>query len=425
MAIKKVATHKRVPVKRVTRVVAREEEDEKPVVHGHAHAHSHTHTPAVPLVLYRRIALAFIIVVVAVLLIVMYLSTMQATIHIKPIAKDFSSDLIVHLSASPIDDTEIHGAVLAGTINKTKTFEPSTTGAKQVDGISTGTVTLTNKTNASQALIATTRLLSSANVLFRIDKNVVVPAGGSVDVAVHADKPGAAGDVEPGHFTIPGLTVPKQAVIFADSKETFTGGVQTVAVVSKEEIQKSIDVLKDEITNDAKDMLRAQANVGFSGGAGPGSAWDGEIFTSDVISQKASIEPDTESKSYDVTETVTITGVFYDRAALKQLFSQHLYDGLGQGQDFAGTKIDDMKVTIDQYDAAQKAASLHAHLDGKMIMTRTNKALDVGRFVGMSADEVNKTLVGDGTAESVKVDFYPFWLNRIPRLKDHVNIDFK
>ena len=415
MAIKKVATHKRVPVKRVTRVVAREEEDEKPVVHGHAHAHSHSHTPAVPLMLYRRIAIAFIIVVVAVLLIVMYLSTMQAVIHVKPVAKDFSSDLIVHTSVSPIDATEVRGVVVSGTMNKTKTFEPSASGAKQVDGISTGTVTLTNKTNAPQSLIATTRLLTSDQVLFRLDKGVVVPAGGSIDTVVHADKPGITGDVAPGHFTIPGLNAQKQISIFADNKVAFTGGVTTVAVVSKDELQKSIDALKEEITNDAKDMLRAQAGTGY----------DGEIFTSDLVSQKTSIEPDTESKSYDVTETVTVTGVFYDHTALKQLFTQHLYDGLGQGQDFNGTKINDMKVTIDQYDSAQKAASLHANLEGKMIITRTNKALDVSRFVGMSEDDVRKTLIGDGTAESVEVDFFPFWLNRIPRLKDHITIDFK
>jgi hypothetical protein len=59
-----------------------------------------------------------------------------------------------------------------------------------------------------------------------------------------------------------------------------------------------------------------------------------------------------------------------------------------------------------------------------MIMTRTNKVLDVGRFVGMSADDVSKTLVGSGVAESVKVDFFPFWLNKIPRLKDHIYIEF-
>ena len=84
-----------------------------------------------------------------------------------------------------------------------------------------------------------------------------------------------------------------------------------------------------------------------------------------------------------------------------------------------------MEVTIDQYDASQKVASIHAHMDGKMTITRTNKALDVSRFVGLSADDVRKKLVAEGVAESVTVDFFPFWLNKIPRLKDHVYIEFQ
>ncbi|OGL86491.1 hypothetical protein A3I41_04325 [Candidatus Uhrbacteria bacterium RIFCSPLOWO2_02_FULL_48_18] len=406
MATKKVATRKRVPVKRVIRVSEQAEIKMPP---------PHSHATAVPLMLYRRIALAFIVVVAAVLLVVMYLSTMQAVIHVKPVAKDFSSDLIVHTAMTPLDETDIRGTVVSGSMTKTKTFEPSGEGAKQVEGKSSGTVTITNKSNAPQALVATTRLLSTSGVLFRLDKSVVAPAGGTVDATVHADKPGITGDIGPTHFTIPGLNETKQAQIFADSKTAFTGGVQSVAVVSKAELQKSIDALKEEVLDSAKDMLRAQAGTGF----------DGEVFAADITNQKTSIKPDTESKSYDVTLTITVTGVFYDRTALKKLFSEHLYEGLGQGQDFSsGTKIDDMEVTIDQYDSTQKVASLHAHLEGQMTITRTNKALDVGRFVGMSEEDVRKTLVASGVAESVEVDFFPFWLNKIPRLKDHIYIEF-
>lgn len=414
MPTKKVSTHKRVPVKRVTRVVAKEEFELPPPA-------------AVPLLLYRRIALAFIIVVAAVLLVVMYLSTMQAVIHVIPVAKNFSSDLIVHVSGTPVDETDVRGMILSGTMTKTKTFSPSGEGAKQVEGKSAGTVTLTNKTNTSQTLVATTRLLSSDQILFRLDKNVSVPANGSIEATVHADKFGVSGDVPPGHFTIPGLNETKQTQIFADSKVAFTGGVQSIAVVSKEELQKSIDALKEEITNDAKELLRTQAIKEKTGVETV--AWSGEVFTAEITNQKASIQPDTESKSYDVTMTAVVTGVFYDRTSLEKAFTGHLYEGLGQGQDFAdfsedAKELSRLEVTIDQYNSAQKAASLHAHMDGKMTITRTNKALDVSRFVGMSADDVSKTLVGSGVAESVKVEFFPFWLNKIPRLKDRIYIEF-
>ncbi len=403
MVTKKTATKKRVPVRRVaTRSVERETR-EAPT------------NNVVSLVLYRRIALAFICVVSVVLVTVIYLSTVEATIKITPVQKEFTSDLIVHTALNPVDPTDIRGTVVNGSLAKTKTFAPTGAGAKKVEGISKGNVVITNKSSSPQALIATTRLLTKDGILFRLDKTVNVPAAGSVIVAVHADKAGVSGDIAPSHFTIPGLNEVKQASIYADSKEAFTGGEQIVAVVGQDELDASIKATQEEILNDAKDMLRAQS----------GGKLDGEEFTAEITDQKTSIKPDTESKSYDVTLTVSVTGVFYDRTSLTKLMAQHVYEGVGQGQDISGTDVSTMKVTIEQVDLKQKTASLLAHLNGRIITTRTSKALDPSRFIGLNAQQVQELLIKDGVASSVDVQFFPFWIKCVPRLKDHINILLK
>ena len=404
MVTKKAATKKRVPVRRATKVVAREIEE--PML-----ADSST----VSLALYRRIAVAFIVVVAIVLVTVLYLSTVQATLVVHAIQKDFASDLIVHTAQTPVDPTDIKGNVVSGSMTKTKTFAPTGDGAKKVEGTSKGNITITNKGAAAQPLVATTRFLTADGILFRLDKTVSVPANGSVVAAIHADKPGITGDVAATHFIIPGLNAAKQLLISADSKETFIGGEQSISVVGQSEMDAAVQATKQEMVNDARDMLRTQA----------GGTFDGEIFTGDITAQKVSIKPDTEAKSYDVTLTTTVTGVFYDRTALKALMTSHIYDGIGQGQDVSDLNADAMLVSVEQVDTKTNTASLHAHLDGHIITTRTNKALDVGRFVGLSADEAKELLVKDGTASSVDVSFFPFWISHIPRLKDHINIDLK
>ena len=403
MVTKKTATKKRVPVRRTAPRPVEKETREEPTMN------------VVSLVLYRRIALAFICVVSIVLVIVIYLSTVEATIKITPVQKQFTSDLIVHTAVSPVDPTDIKGAVVNGSLTKTKTFAPSGAGAKKVDGVSKGNVVITNKSSSPQALVATTRLLTKEGILFRLDKTVNVPANGSLVAAVHADKAGATGDVAPSHFTIPGLNEIKQASIYADSKDVFTGGVSSVAVVGQDELDAAVKATQEEILNDAKDMLRAQS----------GGKYDGEEFTAETTDQKTSIKPDTESKSFDVTLTVSVTGVFYDRTSLTKLMAQHVYEGIGQGQDISGTDVTKMKVTVEQVDLKQKTASLHAHLDGNIITTRTSKALEAGRFVGLNAEEVKELLAKDSIASSVEVQFFPFWISRVPRLKDHINIQLK
>lgn len=412
MPTKKTATKKRVPVRRApARSIEIEEDSHDSPVRNRQVPMATT----VSLALYRRIALAFICIVSVTLVAVVYLSTVEATIKITPVQKQFSSDLIVHTALNPIDPTDIKGIVVTGTLNKTKTFTPTGAGAKKVEGISKGNVTITNKSSASQGLVATTRLLTKDGVLFRLDKSVNVPAGGSIVAAVHADKAGVAGDVPSSHFTIPGLNAEKQTLIFADNTEQFVGGESSVAVVSKDELDEAIKTTQEESLNDAKDMLRAQA----------GGTFDGESFTSDIVNQKTSIQPNTESKSYDVTLTVSVTGVFYDRVALTKLMAEHVYEGIGQGQDFSGTDMTKMTVTVDQIDAKQKIASLRAHVDGNIITTRTSKSLDASRFLGLNAQEVKDLLISDGIASSVDVHFFPFWITHVPRLKDHITILLK
>ena len=404
MVTKKTAVKKRVPVRRAKKVVVEEMFDMPSTVNAN-----------VSLILYRRIAVAFIVVVAIVLAVVLYLSTVQATLVITPVQKDFASDLIVHTAQTPVDPTDIKGTVVTGSMTKTKTFAPTGTGAKKIDGVSKGSVTITNTGSAAQPLVATTRFLSTSGILFRLDKTVSVPANGSIVATVHADKLGITGDLAPTHFTIPGLNDAKQKLIFGDSKDAFVGGQSSISVVGQSEIDTAVDATKAEIVNDAKDMLRSQS----------GAAYDGEVFSGDITAQKVSIKPDTSATSYDVTLTVTVTGIFYDRTALVALMTNHLYDGIGQGQDILNPNMDAMLVTVEQVDAKAKTASLHAHLDGHIGITRTNKALDVGRFVGLSANDARNLLINDGTASSVDVQFFPFWISHIPSLKDHINIELK
>lgn len=97
--------------------------------------------------------------------------------------------------------------------------------AVPVDGFARGTVRLVNTTGTAQTLVARTRLLSAGGELFRLDAPARVPAGGGVTAAVTADQAGAAGNVGPGRFTIPGLTASLQTQIYGESQEAMTGGV--------------------------------------------------------------------------------------------------------------------------------------------------------------------------------------------------------
>jgi hypothetical protein len=367
------------------------------------------------LAFYRRIAIGFVCLVLAALLAVVYVSTVEATITITSVHEDLTSEFVVDVVETPVKNSEIAGRVLVGTLGKTGSFTPTGEGATQVDGTATGVVTLYNELSSSQPLIATTRLLTSEGILFRMKEGATVPANGSVEVEVYADQEGVSGDIGPSSFTIPGLNATKQASVYAKSTESMSGGVATISVVSEEEMQQAANQLHESLKEDAISMLEAEA----------GEDLLGESFVTEVISEEYSIEPNTEADGYDVTVTIKVIGVFYDLDALKQIAVGQLYEQIGEGREFIAINTDEMLVEVSRYQTEPEGANVHVVIEGKVITSRTSDALEVDRFTGMLPSDIYALLVGEGVATDVTVELSPFFVRRIPRMADHIYLEIE
>ncbi len=402
MPTKKTTTKKRVAVKKV---------EPKPV-------EIDIHEPgALPLMIYRRIAVTFVFVVAVVLIAVLYLSTVQAVIHVTAVQTPVTTEFVTAIRETGVENAAIQGRVVSGTLGKTQTFTPSMDEAslKDVEGVATGFVTITNTLSFDQGLVATTRLLSSDGVLFRLKDAVTVPSGGSVEAEVYADEPGASGDILPTTFTIPGLSAVRQTSVSAESSEAFTGGVTKVAIVSQEDIDKAVAEVQAGLESDAQSMLKTEV----------GEAFSDAVYLTAVQEQRVSIEPGSEAANYDVTLSIKVVGVFFDRATIESIALRKLYEGLGQGQTFVRVDPTMIELTLAAVDEEDKEATLQVNFAAQAIPSVASEALDVSQFVGMSEQEVADLLMHEGLATAVEVKFFPFWISHVPRLKDHIYIEIQ
>ncbi len=370
---------------------------------------------AMPLLLYRRIAATFIFVVAAALIAILYLSTVQAVIHIDSTQTPLTAQFITNVVSAPAQEGDVRGSVVMSALGKTQMFPATGESKKQVEGIATGEVTIVNNLTFAQPLVATTRLLSREGVLFRLKEGVVVPAGSSVTAKVYADAPGASGDAEPTRFTIPGLSAVRQVSVYAESSMLFTGGVSEMAVVSQAEIDAAASQLKESLAADAISMQKAQAKESFTGTS----------YTVEEVERTVSIEPDTQAAQFDVALSVKIATVFFDRDALLNIAKRKLYEALGKGQTFASIYADHMDVQIEDADEASQTANVQVSLSGIAISAQTSEALRADRFVGLDEEAVRSLLINEGVATNVDVEFFPFWIKTVPRLKDHISIDIR
>jgi hypothetical protein len=363
--------------------------------------------------MYKYIAFTFVFVVAVILAVVLFISTVRATIFVYPSEEVLETQFILDVVPNPTRSSEIRGHVLSGSLGKNASFTPSGSGEKKVEGVATGVVTIFNETSLDQPLVVTTRLLTPDNVLFRIDESVTVPANGSVDVPAHADEAGATGDILDAKFTIPGLNSAKQKLIYAEVKDPFSGGLAVISVLSQDDIDAAIDSVVSELEEDGKVMLRAEVGEKFTG----------ESFTISVVEQEVSEEADVEVESFDVRLTVSITGVFYDSEMIQQIAIQQLYDKLSTGREILDVKTDTMSTKIEKVDVLESMANIRVHLSGDTIVSRTSSTFEASRFVGMNEEQVVRTLIGDGVAEDVDVEFFPFWVKKVPKLADHIYIE--
>ena len=194
-------------------------------------------TPEPSVGFYRTIAVSFLVVTLVLLGIIIFFTSKKATIVVVAKTDNKNVNLDIGVAKQKTNGLSIAGIVTTTEFKWSQKYFP--TGNKTTQGLAVGSVTIYNETNAAQPLVKTTRLLTSAGVLFRLSEKVVVPAKGQVVTNVYADQPGASGNIGPSKFTIPGLNEDKQKVIYADSSKDMVGGVRTVGVLSAEDLKSA------------------------------------------------------------------------------------------------------------------------------------------------------------------------------------------
>jgi hypothetical protein len=368
--------------------------------------------PSPSMRLYRRIAVTFVAITFLALAAVVYLSFSRATVHVTPEAVNVETSFVADVVATPLAENEVEGRVVSSTFEQAKSVELAGEGNKPVEGKAGGMVTIYNNGTSTQPLVATTRLLTPDGILFRIDSGVTVPAGGSVQVMAHADVAGATGDIGPTKFTIPGLSQSLQALIYAESTQPMVGGVSYVRVVTQEDLDAAAEALRLEILEAAKSTLRLTI----------GGSYTGEVFFDEILERKSDTEPGEETGVVVVSIKLTVVGVFFQREDLLSIAEGKLYEKMPSGMEVVGVNADSLQFTVVRYDVEQQLANVSVTLVGSTTLSPTSSVLDRNAMLGKSPNEVKANLEASDAIKSVDISFTPFWLQRMPTLKDHIHV---
>lgn len=363
-----------------------------------------------PVRFYKIIAITFLCLTLLLFGAVIFMSSQKAviTIETKATPIEINNDLLI---GEGIVDQSITAIV---TTTSFLVHQPVVvSGTTEVPGIATGKVTLHNETGAAQPLVATTRLLTEDGVLFRIKSAVNVPAQGTVEAEVYADKEGATGDIGPSKFTIPGLPEAKQKVVYASSDESMTGGTKKSGVLS----QADIDVAEKQMT-DALDSEVAK--------------YLGNLYVGkEVIYSLINVEKKVNGK---IGESITngmldgkvkIALVVYDKAELKDWAEKTIQSKAVGDTSIIRSSGEEPKVTFKSYNQDLNTATLHVFSAGVASMNPASKELEKNIFFGKSRDEVKRYVSSLEHVENVNISLQPFWIQSVPQIQDHIQVIVK
>lgn len=122
-------------------------------------------------------------------------------------------------------------------------------------GRAAGSLEIRNASNQEVTLIANTRLLSSDGLLFRLDKEVTIAQNSSAEARVYADEEGAAGDLAPTTFSIPGLEAELRPLVTGLNRQSFSGGLVIESANQNALFASAEDLTTQYVTGRLKDIL--------------------------------------------------------------------------------------------------------------------------------------------------------------------------
>lgn len=271
----------------------------------------------------------------------------------------------------------------------------------------------------SMPLRENTRFMAASGEIFRTPVNVVIPGrktekgkeiAGSIDIKVIADESGPDCNIEPTTFSIPGLVgTDSYTKIYGKSFEAMKGGFKGEALkVTEEDLKKAelsvVQKLKDEGQN-ILEKKSVDSDLIFLE----------DIFQQEIKSTSSFVAANTETDKFDFSAVVKSIALLFKREDTMQLISSQL---LTDKKIYEKTLITNW--SIKEASLNRGEAIFNLYVKGEIysnIETNLKKELEKKNLS-------NARIFLEQKAEVYKVEInsWPFWIKRIPRNPNKVEI---
>lgn len=368
--------------------------------------------------LYRRIAYIFLALTLVLVGIVGYYTMVKVDIVLVPnqerVSNKFIFDIVDKDTGQATGSKALVGAVKELDVALNRSFTAS--GAEVIGEEVVGKVTIINDYTQSQPLVASTRLLSADNKLFRLRSTVTVPAGAKIEAEVYADKASEDMAVPAGKFTIPGLWAGLQDQIYAVSESAMVYQKKEKRIVKTEDIEGAVRDLKEELLAKAK----TEINGSFE-------SYDQMIYRVDEnsIDWKADSKDGEEKDSFTIDMTAKVTVVAFASKDAVSMAKDKFLATLAANKEIVVFDDNSLVYSLESQDPEAGRAVVNATFEGKVSLRNIEGVIEAKDIVGLSEKELKAYLESLPEIAGYEIKFTPNFLKRVPSLSDRIKIEIK
>ena len=306
--------------------------------------------------------------------------------------------------------------------------EFAATGSASNDGKAAGTIRVYNKVSPSTPIVlkAGTHFLSDSGKYFLTLERITIPAmqgktAGSISVKVEAEESGEAHNIGPSKFSVPKLSGTVYYYgIWAESTVDMAGGkTGNVKKATADDIDGAKAVLTEALLAEAEASLRSKLGSDEV-------VLDG-IISRSVVSASANVKANAVVENFTQTATVKVAALVVNKKDLEALVKAELAAKLPEGKTYLQESLD-VEYAAEAVNIPGGSAKIG--ITARVTTYHAVNANDlIDKVANKSADEITNAVTakyGDKVL-SIKVNFWPFWVDKAPSDKDKIiiNLNFE
>lgn len=368
--------------------------------------------------IYRKFAFSFIALTIILVFAVLYFGLAKVTLVIIPIQEKISDNLMLVIidkdNNSAISEGEIQGVVRQVPVEQVRTF---TSGGKEVLGEEvSGKVMIINNYLKNQPLVATTRLLSSDNKLFRLKNTVNVPAGGRVEAEVYADESSSSLAIGPSRFTIPGLWAGIQDKIYAVSSEPMKYSEKIKYTIKQSDIDKAVSELKNDL------LAKAKKEIAYAY-----AEYDQSILQVDnnSVNQEVQGKVGEEKANFTIKMKTQVTVVAFKGVDVYKQAQKKLSASLADDREIVELSQPDMTYALASLNLSQAVATIDVNFAAKVTLKNNTGIIKKNNLAGLNVEQVKAYLKSLPEVAGYEIKFFPSFIKKMPNLVDRIEIVIK